>query len=243
MNPDELLQLKRSAAAERLRLNLTRDVLRSAIHEMNNPITGVVNLSQLIADRLPLDHPLRPLAETAVQECNRIAGFTRLLGDFSSEIDPAFVRAAVSVTDLVEKALRLYARPLQLTRVQTKIEIDAALVYLNGRGALHGLLHVLGFAVQSLAQRTSATSAAPQLTLSGAPTPGGQYLLQIAEPDAIAAEEYREPADSADECHLGVAAAREFLESAGGRLALFADPGARVLVRVQTPLFNPTVAP
>jgi hypothetical protein len=66
-------------------------------------------------------------------------------------------------------------------------------------------------------------------------------LLQLKR-SAAATAEYRASADSYEESHPGVAAARELLESAGGRLALFADPGACVLVRVQAPLFGPPVA-
>lgn len=243
MDSQELLQLKRTAAAERLRLNLARNVLRGAIHEMNNPITGVVNLSQLISERLPFDHPLRPLAETVVQECNRIAGFTRMLWEFSSEIDSGFAPAAISAAELVQKALKLYSRQLQLARVQTETTVDADLIYVNGRSALHGLLHILGFAVQSLAERAPPGTAVPRLVLYGAPLSGERYELQIAESGAVAADEYREPPDSADEKHLGVAAARDFMERTGGRVAVCADPAAAIFVRVQLPLFRPGSAP
>lgn len=243
MDSQELLQLKRTVAAERLRLNLARNVMRGAIHEMNNPITGVVNLSQLIAERLPFDHPLRPLADTVVQECSRIAGFTRMLWEFSSEVDSGFAPAAVSAAELVQKALKLYSRQLQMARVKTETAVDADLVYVNGRSALHGLLHILGIAVHSLAERSPAPSEAPRLVFSGARQADDRYELQIAEAGAVSADEYREPLDSADERHVGVAAAREFVERSGGRLVLNADPAASIFVRVSLPLFRPSSAP
>lgn len=243
MDPREGLQLNRPAAAERLRARLARNVLRGAIHEMNNPITGVVNLSQLIAERLPFDHPLRPLAETVVQECNRIAAFTRMLWEYSSEIDSGSAPAAVSAAELTQKALKLYGRQLQMARVQTETSVSADLVYVNGQSALHGLLHILGFAVQFLTTRAPSHSAGPPLQISGAPLSDAQFELQIVEAGAAVADEYREPADSAQEAHLGVAAAREFVERSGGRLALYADPAAAIVVRIQFPLFRPGSPP
>ncbi len=75
-------------------------------HEINNPLTGVLGLAQLLLADLPEDHPSRPLVKDIEEQAARIQGIVANLLRFSQKQSGEDFRA-LDLSRVVEDAIEL----------------------------------------------------------------------------------------------------------------------------------------
>ena len=89
-------------------------------HEINNPLTGIINYAQLIADRTDND-PLREFARGIVDEGSRIAAIVKNLLSFSRQQKESHSPARVA--DIVTASLSLVGAVLRKDGIQVDVEV------------------------------------------------------------------------------------------------------------------------
>ena len=93
-------------------------------HEINNPLTGVINYAQLIYDRID-DEQLADYARGIIGEGERMARIVRSLLSFSRQDPTEFYPAAPS--EIVDEVLHLVGASLRRDRIMLRSEIDGEL--------------------------------------------------------------------------------------------------------------------
>jgi PAS domain S-box-containing protein len=89
-------------------------------HEINNPLTGIINYAQLIADRTDND-PLREFARGIVDEGSRIAAIVKNLLSFSRQQKESHSPARVA--DIVTASLSLVGAVLRKDGIQIDVDV------------------------------------------------------------------------------------------------------------------------
>jgi len=93
-------------------------------HEINNPLTGIINYAQLIADRTDSDS-LRGFADGIVEEGNRVAAIVRNLLSFSRQHKESHSPARVE--DIVTATLSLVGASLRKDGIDVQVGVLADL--------------------------------------------------------------------------------------------------------------------
>jgi PAS domain S-box-containing protein len=93
-------------------------------HEINNPLTGIINYAQLIVDRTD-DDSLREFARGIVDEGNRVAEIVKNLLSFSRQSRESHSPARVA--DLVTTSLSLIGAALRKDGIQIDVEVPGDL--------------------------------------------------------------------------------------------------------------------
>ena len=101
-----------------------------AAHEINNPLTGIINYAQLIHDRID-DDSLREFANGIIEEGNRVALIVKGLLSFSSQENERHSLAIMS--DIVDATISLIGSLLRKDQIQLTVEIEPDLPLLKCR--------------------------------------------------------------------------------------------------------------
>jgi PAS domain S-box-containing protein len=99
-----------------------------AAHEINNPLTGIINYAQLIHDRID-DDSLREFATGIIEEGNRVASIVKGLLSFSSQQNERHSLAIMS--DIVDTTISLIGSLLRKDQIQLTVEIEPDLPLLK----------------------------------------------------------------------------------------------------------------
>lgn len=140
-------------------------------HELNNPLTSIAGLSELLLEQGAMTGDARQHLEVIHQQADRAGRIVRNLLTFARKGEPE--RRRIDVNDLVTRTTRLVAHDVH----RRGIELETAL--LPGSGTVLGdvhelqqvLLNLLTNAIHVLAQLPS--DAAPRVTVSTARTSRG----------------------------------------------------------------------
>ena len=112
------------------RLESVGTLASGVAHEINNPLTGIINYAQLIADRTDND-PLREFARGIVDEGNRIAAIVKSLLSFSRQQKESHSPARVA--DIVTASLSLVGAVLRKDGIRIDVEVPDDLPSINCR--------------------------------------------------------------------------------------------------------------
>ncbi len=99
-------------------------------HEINNPLTGVINYAQLIHDRTD-DDQLRGFAQEIIGEGTRVAVIVRSLLSFSRQDKKQ--HSPASMADIVESTLSLIGSVLRKDQIQLTVKVAPELPLLRCR--------------------------------------------------------------------------------------------------------------
>ena len=111
----------------------------SVVHEINNPIAGILNLSILGKRMLSEDEWIEEDRETLVQYLGLIETETRRISRIVSNL-LAFSRQSkieinrIDLNSLIEKTLTIHANLLKLNNIKVSTMLDDALPHLTGSG-------------------------------------------------------------------------------------------------------------
>ncbi len=89
-------------------------------HEINNPLTGIINYADLIAERVT-DNRLRGFAEEIVKEGYRVAGIVKSLLYFSRQ--EGAEHSSAQIEDLIDASLALVGASLRKDQITIEKEI------------------------------------------------------------------------------------------------------------------------
>ncbi len=99
-------------------------------HEINNPLTGIINYAQLISDRIE-DEKLKKFADGIREEGDRVAKIVRNLLSFSRrEIEH---HSPARLADIVEASLSLYRALLRRNRIEVVVDMPEDLPKIHCR--------------------------------------------------------------------------------------------------------------
>ncbi|MFP3998393.1 MAG: PAS domain S-box protein [Desulfobacterales bacterium] len=92
------------------RLASVGELAAGVAHEINNPINGVINYAQILADDMDPDHELGEIPQRIIRESERVASIVGNLLSFARETadEPAHCR----VSDILDDSLELIGRQL-----------------------------------------------------------------------------------------------------------------------------------
>ena len=90
-------------------------------HEINNPLTGIINYAQLIGDRTD-QPPLREFAQGIVDEGNRVATIVKSLLSFSRQESER--HSPASMSDILDSTLSLIGSVLRKDQIRIDISVE-----------------------------------------------------------------------------------------------------------------------
>lgn len=99
-------------------------------HEINNPVNGIMNYAQLLADELEEVGLTREYPGLIIQESERIAGIVRSLLDLARK--PRHVRAPCDLGEILNDSLRLVRRQLLHENITLQVDLAAQLPAVHG---------------------------------------------------------------------------------------------------------------
>lgn len=115
----DITELKRAERTLRMteKLAATGRLAASIAHEINNPMASVTNLMYLLQHHPTLDEGARQYVNLAQEELDRITHIVRQMLGFYREADAP---VPVSIKEIVDNVLVLYARKLRNTRIEVE---------------------------------------------------------------------------------------------------------------------------
>jgi PAS domain S-box-containing protein len=127
-------------------------------HEINNPINGIMNYAQLIANRLPEDDKLRTFASRIVGESERVSAIVRDLLAFSRQ--ERWAHSPARLQDIVAATVGLVRAAMRKDRIALDVDVpeDLPLIKCRSQQIQQVLLNMLTNARDALEERYAAGS-------------------------------------------------------------------------------------
>jgi len=129
------LEQERSSLEMKLRqqqkLEAIGTLASGVAHEINNPVTGIMNYAELIQDQLPPGSPLLRLTAEIKHETQRVAGIVRNLLTFSRNEKQSHSPARVA--DIVESVLSLIRTVLRRDQIELRVQVPEDLPLMKCR--------------------------------------------------------------------------------------------------------------
>ncbi len=91
-------------------------------HEVNNPITGVINYTQILLNKTPDDHPHREILKRIIKEGERVAAIVKGLLAFARQDSEK--KQLLSIDDILSDVLSLTS--MRVTREGIKLDLQNA---------------------------------------------------------------------------------------------------------------------
>jgi PAS domain S-box-containing protein len=135
-------------------------------HEVNNPITGVINYSQLLLNKAGDDIYSKNILERIIKEADRVASIVK--GLLSLARDDSVHFGPLSVCEVVDEALSLSS--MQLTKDSIDIDVNRAsnlpLIYGNARQLVQLFLNFISNSRYALNEKYPEGQAKKKLSIS-----------------------------------------------------------------------------
>jgi len=122
-------------------------------HEINNPLTGVINYAQLIKDRASEDARVERYSQAVVNEGERIAAIVKNLLSFSRQDETEY--SAVRIRDIVDNALALLHASLLKHQIELVVSVadDLPVVRCSSQQIQQVLVNLISNAKSALNER------------------------------------------------------------------------------------------
>ncbi|MDN3512237.1 MAG: PAS domain S-box protein [Candidatus Jettenia sp.] len=122
----EKITLQREAERSRHLASLG-ELAASVGHEINNPITGIINCAQILFNKSSEGSKERDIADRIIKEANRIAGITGSLLSFARQSDAKEKKSIVSVHEIITNTLVLTEAQLRKEGIMVKLDVSPKL--------------------------------------------------------------------------------------------------------------------
>lgn len=96
-------------------------------HEINNPITGIINCAQILINRSKKGSNEQDIANRIIKEGNRIATIVKILLDFARPHDKNEQKGAVHIAEILSDTLVLVATQLKKEHIKLVLHIPQKL--------------------------------------------------------------------------------------------------------------------
>jgi len=114
-----------AAAMHAERLAAVGELAAGVAHEINNPITGIINYAQIISNKSKKNHLINDVANRMVKEGNRIARIVEGLLTFSRRRHEE--KVIISVNDILSEALTLTSAQMRKDSIILKADLAESL--------------------------------------------------------------------------------------------------------------------
>ena len=94
-------------------------------HEINNPINGIMNYAQVIADELPADSRLQQFAANIIKETNRVSQIVRNLLSFARQNPQQ--RSPANLNDIIKSVLTLVQSVIRHDQITLEVDVPEGL--------------------------------------------------------------------------------------------------------------------
>jgi PAS domain S-box-containing protein len=136
-------------------------------HEINNPINGIVNYAQMLADKSEKDSREHDIAKEMIGECRRITGIVRSLLSFAKSGQEE--KTPVSIPEVLSNTLSLSQRLLEKNGVHLKADLppNPPPVIANPNQIQQVFLNLINNALYALNQKYPGTDRDKRLEITG----------------------------------------------------------------------------
>lgn len=100
-------------------------------HEINNPLTAIMNFAQLIGDRLKSGSSLREYSDGIIEQTDRVAGIVKGLLSFASADRES--RSPAQILDIVNSTVSLVGPTLLRDEIDLRVDVPDELPRINCR--------------------------------------------------------------------------------------------------------------
>jgi len=228
-------------------------IVAGVAHEINNPIQGIVNYSEILKTSTENPERIVDIAERILKEGNRIASITRELLDYAR--DNRNQVAFVNVTDLINSALSLITTKIRRSDIEIVTELGEEIpqMTVNPQGIQQIVINLVDNAYDALRCKESLTS--PKMIKIDAWMVERQgksgLCLEVQDNGIGMTEEVRKKATevffstkpSTEGTGLGLAIVSEIVAKHHGELDIDSCEGEYTKVRIFLPVTNPTGNP
>ncbi|MHB8880181.1 MAG: PAS domain S-box protein [Thermodesulfovibrionales bacterium] len=150
-------------------------------HEINNPITGIINYAQIIANMNPEGTHEHDIAKRIVREGDRIAGIVRSLLSFARERKED--KSAVQFPKIIMDSITLTETQIRKDHIQLKLTMpeDLPLVVVNPQQVQQVVLNIISNARYALNRKYPEADAEKVLDISGSEVviDGARYVRMV----------------------------------------------------------------
>lgn len=155
-------------------------------HEINNPLTGILNYAQLLKDGAAKGSQAEYYASEIIRETGRVGEIARNLLSFARKEPP--VCTNVKPGDIIKRAISLTAAMLRRDGISTRIDANGVLPRINCREQQIGqvLINLILNARDALNERPGAED--KSLTVSARAMPYGMVRITVEDNGAGIAE-------------------------------------------------------
>jgi len=160
---------------EKHRLESIGTLASGIAHEINNPITGIINYAQLISDSPLADEKLHEYSEEIMREGQRVADTVKNLLSFSQYNKQAHVQ--VSAGDLVRQTIALVEAVLRHDQIDLSVCIadDLPLISCSAQQIRQVLMNLITNARDALNARYRGYDVNKRMSVSAEPINRGGY--------------------------------------------------------------------
>lgn len=166
-NLEELVARRTEEAMRAAHLASIGELAAGVAHEINNPINGIINYAQILANRLIHDSKARDISGRIINEGIRIANIVKTLLSFGREIRDE--KKCVHIGEVLREALDLMMTQIQKDGIHLKIHIPEDLpdVMINPQQLQQVFLNVLSNARYALNQKYAVTCEDKYIEIEG----------------------------------------------------------------------------
>lgn len=245
-NLEELVVRRTEEAMSAAHLASLGELAAGVAHEINNPINGIINYAQILANRLVNDAKAKDISGRIISEGIRIANIVKTLLSFGREIRDE--KKCVHIGEVFHGALDLMMTQIQKDGIHLKIHIpdDLPDVMINPQQLQQVFLNVLSNARYALNQKYAGTCGDKNIEIEGERTNvGGRPHIRISLTDQGTGI----PSDLLDKTirpffttkpsgqgtGLGLSLSNNIIKEHGGRITLESREGEFTRVIIDVP--------
>lgn len=217
-------------------------------HEINNPITGVINYAQMILNKSPAGSYERNLSERIIKEGNRIASIVRNLLTVSSKNDDIY--KSNTIKSLIDVSLSLMKQRLHKDNIEVFVDIenDIKNVKCNEQQIEQVLINLISNSQYALNKKTTYTEEKKKIEIRACncQSNGNQYVslfvkdYGVGVPDQEITKIY-DPfyttKKSGEGIGLGLSIVKDIVKSHNGNINITSEEGKYTEVKIQIPVF------